>query len=868
MRKYFVLLVGCFVLLSCGGKHFITDSAYRKDTHKEFETRSFMFNSDSVFDSEMTQVEREAMEWLYASMPLADIVDHPGAYYLENVRATLRAKDEMPWCDSIPEEVFRHFVLPVRVNNENLDEFRTFYYDTLASRVKGLSMREAALEINHWCHEQVTYRPTDGRTSSPMATIKTSFGRCGEESVLATAAMRTVGIPARQVYTPRWAHTDDNHAWIEVYVDGKWWFMGACEPEPVLNLAWFNEPVARAMLLHTSVFGDYRGMEDVINRTKCYTTINVVDGYLPTKRSTVRVVGLDGKPVAGAKVKFKIYNYAEFYTVAEVVADENGAAALTTGIGDLVVWATDGEHFAVEKLLASETELEVELNRAQGDDFSLDIDVNPPKEGRIETDVTPAQIENNKIRLAAEDAIREKYMSTFVADSACDSEFQSFLVASYGNHVTLEKLINDYAERSEDVMLLLSTLSEKDLRDVSYEVLADALDNTEHSCDSMWAKYVLCPRVEGEMLMPHRAQLSTLLGETASVKDVVRFVLDSVTILDEYNPQRLRMTPAGVGRSRMADSRSRDIFFVALCRAYGIAARYDLVTGKTQYFDKEWLDVSFEAATDSDVDALAAPQGRLFATYVPSPYLPNPTYYRHFTIAKIHSCEDRLLEFDEGENTELGAEASWVTMLKDGCFLEEGYYVLTTGTRLANGGVLAHVEFFNVAKDQTTELPLVMRQETDEVQVLGFINAETPVFLPVGAAEPATLLSATGRGYFIAAILGDGDEPTNHALRDFGYIEKELLDWNRKIVFLSAKQDGVERLQTKYQEYLAPLAPIACYGADCQQQTLNMILEAVHVDRSALPVVIVADSFGRVVYFSQGYNTSMGAQIKQVISKL
>ena len=62
---------------------------------------------------------------------------------------------------------------------------------------------------------------------------------------LTVAALRSVGIPARQVYTPRWAHTDDNHAWVEAWVNGKWYFLGACEPEPVLNLGWFNGPAYR-----------------------------------------------------------------------------------------------------------------------------------------------------------------------------------------------------------------------------------------------------------------------------------------------------------------------------------------------------------------------------------------------------------------------------------------------------------------------------------------------------------------------------------------------------------------------------------------------------------------------------------------------
>ena len=73
-------------------------------------------------------------------------------------------------------------------------------------------MYDAVLEVNHWCHEKANYQPSDARTSSPLATVKTAYGRCGEESTFLVAALRSVGIPARQVYTPRWAHTDDNHA--------------------------------------------------------------------------------------------------------------------------------------------------------------------------------------------------------------------------------------------------------------------------------------------------------------------------------------------------------------------------------------------------------------------------------------------------------------------------------------------------------------------------------------------------------------------------------------------------------------------------------------------------------------------------------
>ena len=261
--------------------------------------------------------------FLYKYMPTSDSVDYSREYWERQVAMSERARKEMPWAKLVPETEWKHFVVPVRVNNESLDDARTVIYEELAPRIKGMSMEEAALEVNHWCHEKVSYQPSDGRTSPPLTTMANAIGRCGEESTFTVAAMRAVGIPARQVYCPRWSHTDSNHAWVEVWVadddqgNGRWRFMGACEPEAVLDKGWFNWAASRAMLVHTRVFGaDYDGREEVLGRDKCYTEINCLSTYAPTKNLKVQVVGADGAPIADATVDFRVYNYAELYPFA------------------------------------------------------------------------------------------------------------------------------------------------------------------------------------------------------------------------------------------------------------------------------------------------------------------------------------------------------------------------------------------------------------------------------------------------------------------------------------------------------------------------------------------------------------------------
>ena len=253
--KQFVLGLSALLLLASCQSHFIKDAEFRETVSRDYKARLEAHGNAlkpfMTLPSEATLPEKEALEFLYAYMPLADVTDYPADFYLENVRAALALKDR--W--GVPEREFRHFVLPLRVNNENLDSARVVFARELLPRIEGMSMQDAILEVNHWCHEKVTYQPSDARTSSPLALVRNALGRCGEQSTFCVTALRSVGIPARQVYTPRWAHTDVNHAWVEAWADGKWWFLGACEPEPVLNLGWFNAPASRAMLMHTKVFG-------------------------------------------------------------------------------------------------------------------------------------------------------------------------------------------------------------------------------------------------------------------------------------------------------------------------------------------------------------------------------------------------------------------------------------------------------------------------------------------------------------------------------------------------------------------------------------------------------------------------------------
>ena len=418
MKRLLIVILAAACVFSGCANHFISDSSYRETVLSDLDTRSSVLEAAGV-DLEAMGLETdelEAMEFLYAYMPLGDMVNHSPEYYLEHYRLMQNALEEMPWGKNVPEREIRHFVLPVRVNNESLDSSRRVFQKELMPRVKGMSMYDAVLEVNHWCHEKAVYMPSDRRTSSPLATVKTAYGRCGEESTLLVAALRSVGIPARQVYTPRWAHTDSNHAWVEAWVDGEWCFLGACEPEPVLDLGWFNAPASRGMLMHTNVFGRYDGPEEIVRETPNYTEINVIEHYAPESASVeVTVVGKDGKPVEGAKVDFKIYNYSEFNSVAYKLTDAQGKTALTAGLGDMFVYAAKDGKFGFAKVTyGKDKAVSIVLEHEEGSAIPhMEMEVVPPVENAQLPDVTAEQRAENTRRMEYEDSLRNSYVATF-----------------------------------------------------------------------------------------------------------------------------------------------------------------------------------------------------------------------------------------------------------------------------------------------------------------------------------------------------------------------------------------------------------------------------------------------------------------------
>ena len=275
-----------------------------------------------------TDQEAEALKCLYASMPVSDAVDYSPELFLSYAKHGAFLWEKGPFAGKIPEKLFAGYVLHHRVNNEDLTDSRPFFYEQLKDDVEEKDMEEAILAVNYWCASQATYRTTDGRTASPACVYRSAYGRCGEESTFAVTALRSVGIPARQVYVPLWSHCDDNHAWVEVWCSGEWKFLGACEPEEVLNKGWFTNASSRAMMVHSRWFLPGDPEEDIVGRAGMSQVLNQLKRYANPAKLEVTVLKEDHTPAAGEEIRFYVMNYSHLGEIASVCTDENGKQIL------------------------------------------------------------------------------------------------------------------------------------------------------------------------------------------------------------------------------------------------------------------------------------------------------------------------------------------------------------------------------------------------------------------------------------------------------------------------------------------------------------------------------------------------------------
>jgi len=870
-----VLLTSCDSIFN---RHLIKDSSKRKEIHEQFLDRVKLVESyDStiltIINSELTTKEREAFEFLYAYMPLSDLAMHSPEYVLKNARLALKTQKEFRWARKAPADIFLHFVLPYRVNNEYTDNAREVFFEELRDRLKGMDAYQAALEVNYWCHEKVTYQSTDERTCGPLTAVKSAFGRCGEESTFAVAAYRSVGIPARQVYTPRWAHTDDNHAWVEVYVDGKWHFLGACEPEPELDRGWFAGPAKRAMMTRTFVFGKYNGPEEKLNQTRFFTEINLMPNYAPIRQLEVTVLDKPGNPVADANVEFQLYNYAEFYPIAKLKTNSKGKCKVTTGVGDLMIWVSKNGKYTFEKADRAQNTITLTLSD-KVPSTNRTLRLVPPDEQPI-ANVDSKKSEEHDKRIKHGNDLRNRYIKTFNDSSSAAnlamekgisiSETWSYLSKSRGNWNEIYSFIKNLDAKDVTVgMAMLATLREKDFRDVTAKVLADHLacvDSFPALLDNKdlddFDKYVLSPRIGREFITPWRSFLQSVFSFEEigffrnNPQNIAKWLNEFITLDTESNYYGVPLSPESVYQIRHADAYSLSIFFVAACRSFGIPARLEPASKKPQFLmNGKWIYADVKGINAEETTQPLT--GKLTISLDPNSAVDNPKYYKHFTIARFENGKYNTLDFEYSDK---------FNQFPASLELPEGLYRIIAANRDKSGAVSCKI--YHVEVESDGEQNISIEFPSTNVELRNNLTISTDVTLPLVGGEKS-IEQLTGSSPAIIAIIDPLSEPTRHFLNDLSQLSKELEAI--PVAIVCAKEKAILELSLENVFGGKDYPQNTLLGVDSSGKFEESVIQSLGED-AVYPIVIVVSHDGSILYNSSGYSINQGDKILSILKQ-
>lgn len=853
----------------------------------------------------LSKQEKEALGFIYRYSPLEDITEYGPDFWIANVKQTFEVRKSTPWGNTIPDNIFRHYVLPIRVNNEAVDSARMVFWKELEPRIANCkTMEEAALAVNHWCHEKANYQPTNARTCSPTAMILRTYGRCGEESVFAVAALRAAGLPARQIYTPRWAHCDDNHAWIEVWIDGQWKYLGACEPEPALNMAWFTFPASRGLFMQTRVFGKYTGDEEVVKEDDLVTYINATSTYAETSKPVIKVTDANGKPVEGATVDYRVYNYSELFPVATLKTDKKGECSLTIGNGDWIIWVSKGELYNYVKVNpAGKDVITIAMDNDNSSLITDTLSIVPPAGRVFALNVSEKEREDNDRMLVAEDSVRAAYAATFLSkdetfgwgaclgfDNDNKERLWNIVKNSYGNYEQIiefyNKVYNDKTlpnNRTEIALALLEALEEKDLQDLKgdmlfshlHTVFANGKDNSliaelsnkdDLLGSDMAIKYIISPRISTEQLVKWRGEIynwlsfnQLLLSGTKDNSTLARSVMDLVKANVVIDPTTGRgdvhLSPAGMLKRMRGEKRSADIFLVACLRTAGIPARLSPIDGKPQYFSEDWItcDIFAETSVAQNSNTSSQKYGWLSLKCNGD----NPLYYINFTVSKMENGRPRLRDLGSSAEGDMGPGMRLNSIFASPVKLEAGTYLLTTGNRKSDGSVKCQLKMFEIKADDTTafcfELPAM--EET---------------FTPLATIpQLADYLPLPNNNYAAVAIISSSNEPTNHMIRDISAMAGDFEKYPVEFSFLLRNDTELKQFVSGNKR---PLPKNLTLKVDKGQKVESLITSALAeaglmpADGEAqLPLLVMVNKKGEVVYFSLGYRIGTGYQISKYL---
>jgi hypothetical protein len=277
-----------------------------------------------------------------------------------------RSVTEMMQEDGItqPDEFFLSYVAKITVSDEPITDYRRQFegngiydkdnmFDGMGLKKLRQAVSDPLERYRQMClvsTELLLYKASSGRDQSPMdVAARSLLGRCEESQILFVALCRTMGIPARPASTPWWAHQDDNHAWAEIYLDGRWHYSGDSDGGYWPDQTWFTG-LANKMVIIAADGTLPAPNDEVLAQDDYGAVINSIMHYADedVRSLNLKVVDKDGKPVPNCPLGINVYNFYSLRPQAYTRTDEKGEKTISVGRGAFFISALKDSLMALQ----------------------------------------------------------------------------------------------------------------------------------------------------------------------------------------------------------------------------------------------------------------------------------------------------------------------------------------------------------------------------------------------------------------------------------------------------------------------------------------------------------------------------------------
>ncbi len=695
-------------------------------------------------------------------MPATDVISVDISDILQHVIHVYKIVTNINYCKEIPIDIIFDYILPYRVNDEDFSLYNIQFYRELSTLINTENISESALAANYWCYSKATYAQADDRTQNAIATIKSGRGRCGEESVLLVSALRSIGIPSRQCYSPYWSHCDDNHAWVEVYTGLGWEFLGACEPEERLNLGWFNNAASRALITRHRVFG--LGDRQINNdQNNIFTTVTSTNIYVKTRIVTVNVYN-NGKKIPYANVGLYAINYCMPKLIFEKTSDCNGTVQFEVGMGNSLFFTYYNGKYDMVVCSEKTNQVNLDISRCiKSVDFNL-----IPYEGDIQSDdIIPSKIHMDKLALLQN--IREE---SHIQARSTNNKYTELAKL---NSDVIEMFINNTSILDEHKVEILESLTKKDFCDIKYEALCDmvlAYEYKDKFSTEVFNKYLLPLRVENEPLYPYKKYIKEYFKNKTTIEDILELINNEMTIVDKYTYNGLVPDIKGVIKNKLITTFSLPIHLVQISRAIGIPARLNPTTRQPEYFNGEKFMYFYENNVNNSIDidnAIISTVKETIMSIDKNTKL-NLSYGSDFTICHIKDGYFNYLNFEKGITLPIQIS------------VEEGLYATTQATRQIDGSLIGTIYFNN---NVTLQDPIIFTK--DKLKKIDV---------------PDEIIHTTN-GKKVLAYIQNNSEPTEHFLNEILENEEKILISNIEVILYGSTNEKNDTLSLILNKNLA-----------------------------------------------------------------